>query len=316
MNKVRIAILGATSHIAKGLINNFLKNKTLGLHLYTKSLDKLSVFLESIDVVERGDCALYAGYGEFMCLSYDVIINCIGIGTVNKPHSNYADYFTVNEEYDNLAIRYLRECNPHALYICFSSGAVYGRNFTAPVEENSLNCLQVNHVNKNDYYTIMRLNSEAKHRAFKDLRIIDLRVFSYFSRFIDLTDGYFITDIIDCVLKRKALMVDEQNIIRDYLHPQDLFTAVRCAVNTDKVNGAFDINSTKPVTKQEVLDYFVAKYDLKYGVKKVFDHHSPTGTKNIYCSNYKNAVAIGYEAQFSSLDAIKEEAKYIINSKK
>lgn len=314
IRKTKIAILGATSHIAKGLINNFLQCKEFRLHFYTRSSVRVCDFLKAMEKTAKHSYIIHEGYDDFMRLSYDVVINCVGVGTLNKPQSNYADYFTVNEKYDNLVIRYLHDYNPQALYICFSSGAVYGRNFTVPVEENSLNCIRVNHVAKKDYYTIVRLNSEAKHRAFKDLKIIDLRIFSYFSRFIDLTDDYFITDIIDCILKHKVLTVDERNIIRDYLHPQDLFTAVKCAINTAGVNGAFDITSAKPVAKQEILDYFVSEYNLKYEVKKSLNHHSPTGAKNVYCSTYNVAMNIGYKPLYSSMDTIKEETKHIIDS--
>lgn len=310
--KLNITILGATSHIAKGLIYSFLRKGEFVLHLYARSLEKTRDFFSTIGGFP--DCVIHEGFSDMTNFSYDVIINCVGVGTMNKPHSNYADYFTVNEKYDNLAIRYLRDYNPEALYICFSSGAVYGKHFTAPVTENSLNCIQVNHVSKEDYYAIVKLNSEAKHRAFTNLRIIDLRIFSYFSRFIDLTDGYFITEVIDCILKKKEFITDSNNIVRDYIHPQDLFAMVRKCIVTDKVNAAFDVASAKPVEKREILDYFASEYGLKYKVGQPSGHANPTGVKNVYYSKYANATSIGYKPVFSSRDTIREEARYIIDS--
>ncbi|MEK7072360.1 MAG: NAD-dependent epimerase/dehydratase family protein, partial [Patescibacteria group bacterium] len=258
--KKNIAILGATSHIAKGLIYNFLQSEEFCLHLYARSADKVNDFLVAIGKCEGKDRFIYNGFADFPNRDYDVVINCVGIGTINKHKGDYAAYFTITEEYDNLVIAYLRRNHPKTLYISFSSGAVYGKVFSAPARENTTNCISVNHINKEDYYAIARLNAEAKHRAFADLNIVDLRLFSYFSRFIDLTDGYFITELLSCILKKKVFVTDNQNIIRDYVHPDDLFVVVMKCLAASHINGAFDVMSARPVEKREVADYFVRKY--------------------------------------------------------
>jgi hypothetical protein len=48
MPNLKIAILGANSHIAKGLINNFLSEKSNSLYLYTRSSGKCKNFLSSL----------------------------------------------------------------------------------------------------------------------------------------------------------------------------------------------------------------------------------------------------------------------------
>ena len=131
-------------------------------------------------------------------------------------------------------------------------------------EEGSVNRLQVNHVIPEDYYGIVRINAEAKHRAHCNLRIIDLRIFSYFSRYINLTDGYFITDVMEAILSNKVLVTNSTNIVRDYLHPEDLFAMVVKCIHAGKINQAYDVNSSCPVAKQEILDYFASEYGLKY----------------------------------------------------
>lgn len=309
--KLKIAILGSSSHIAKGLINNFLQSREFSLHLYTRSPDKVRSFLGAIGKAPHKDCVTREDYMDFIKCSYDVVINCVGVGTMNKPGNNYSDYFTVTERYDNLIIEYLLK-NPDTLYISFSSGVVYGRGFSAPVEENTMNSIRVNNVTKEDYYAIARLNSEAKHRSFKILKIVDLRLFSYFSRFIDLTDGYFITEVLDCILNKKTLVTDDVNIVRDYVHPADLSSIIRKCMDAGKINAAFDVTSAKPVEKREILDYFSVKYDLKYEINQSLSHVSATGSKNIYCSKYDNAASIGYKPSFSSMDVIKQESKYIL----
>jgi len=310
--KSKIAILGSTSHIAKGLINNFLQGGGFSLHLYTRSPDKVRSFLGAIGKFPDKDCVIHESYKNFIKCSYDVVINCVGVGTLNKLRGNYTEYFTVTEEYDNLVIGCLRN-RPDTLYISFSSGAIYGRELSAPADENTVNHIHVNHVTTDDYYAIARLNAETKHRAFKNLRIVDLRIFSYFSRFIELTDGYFITEVMDCILNKKVLVTDNVNIVRDYVHPEDLFSIIRKCMDAGKINVAFDVTSARPAEKREILDYFSSVYGLKYQISRSLGHISATGSKNIYCSNYNNAACIGYKPAFSSMDAIKQESKYIIN---
>lgn len=311
--KLNIAIFGSNSHIAKSLINNFLKDTGFSLHLYTRSLDKSRSFLKSIGRVVSEDCVIHGSYKDFLRPSYDVIINCVGTGASNKLKGNYTDYFTITEEYDNLAINYLRNTCADTLYISLSSGAVYGRGLSAPAGESTLNCLRVNHISVEDYYAIARINAEAKHRAFNKLNIVDLRVFSYFSRFIDLSESYFVAEALDCILKKKMFVTDNVNFVRDYIHPQDLYSIVRKCIYAGKINAAFDAVSRKPVTKKEILDYFSSAYGLKYKIGRLQSHASPTGQKNIYCSNYNSASSIGYKSAFSSMDAIKDESKYILS---
>ena len=59
-------------------------------------------------------------------------------------------------------------------------------DFSVPVDESTYSKWGINHISEADYYGIAKLNSEVKLRALKDLNIVDLRVFGYFSRFIDL----------------------------------------------------------------------------------------------------------------------------------
>lgn len=313
MENFKIAILGATSHIAKGLINNFLQNGGNSLYLYSRSSEKVVNFLHTINKSPDENCKIIEGYKNFSEIPYDVIINCVGIGTLNKHQGNYANYFTVVEEYDNLIISYLRSNHPDTLYVSFSSGAIYGKNYSTPMDDKTINNIDVNHVKQEDYYAITRLNAEAKHRAFKDLRIVDLRIFSYFSRFADLTDGYLITEIINCILKKQLFTTNDSDVVRDYIHPDDLFTAILKCVEIGDINMAFDIGSTKPVTKKEIIDYFSKAYDLRYEIDKTFEYKGATGNKNVYYSVYNKAIEIGYQPEFSSLDTIKQESKFILD---
>lgn len=312
MKKIEIAILGANSHIAKGLTSRFLAQGQYDLHLHTTSPEKTKGFLSSLGK----SCEIHVGYEEPMPDSYDVVINCIGVGSAPKLKGRFSNYFTVTEKYDNLCIEYLLNKNSKALYIDFSSGAVYGRTLAASAMKETAISISPNNISSADYYSIARLNSEAKHRSFKDLNIVDLRVFSYFSRYMDIEDGYFVNQIMDCILTNKTLLTDEANIVRDYIHPEDLFSlAIKC-IEAGKINAVFDAVSSKPVDKKEILDFFSSEYGLKYETKPAIDCVSSTGFKNIYCSAFNAAASIGYEPKYTALEALKMEAEIILGKTK
>jgi nucleoside-diphosphate-sugar epimerase len=184
---------------------------------------------------------------------------------------------------------------------------VYGRNHSGPVEEFSVNPVRVNQLEREDYYGIARLNAEAKHRSFQRLSIIDLRVFSFFSRYIDLNDGYFINEVINCLRKKDIFYTDSLNIVRDYIHPEDLYGMVLKCMAAKNINSAFDAHSKKPITKKEMLEYFRREYGLKYEIQDSLAFASATGRKNVYYSENINASNLGYYPKFASIEAISEE---------
>lgn len=313
MKKSQIAIFGATSHIAKGLINNFLENGDFNLHLFSRSPAKLRHFLKEISKSSK-NFSLHQDYQDLKKHSFKAIINCVGVGTAQKIKDNYTLYFTITEKFDNLALDYLLNYSPKTIYFSFSSGAVYGNDYSVPKQKDTVNRLQVNRLQPQDYYGLVRLYTEAKHRAFQQLNIIDLRLFSYFSRFIDLNDGYFITELLNSIQNNNVFLTGQENIIRDYVHPQDLFSFIKICLRKGKINDAFDLSSAKPVSKQKILDYFSKKYKLKYKMSPSINHVTATGSKNIYYSQYnQKAQSLGFQPKYSSLQAIKQEAKYILD---
>lgn len=303
MKKIRIAILGANSHIAKGLIYKFNKNNNVYLYLYSTNKNKLNDLFNFM----HHRYYIYK-YFEFNNYNYDVIINCIGVGSSNKLKENYNNFFTFPEYYDNLCIEHLKE-NKNCLYITFSSGAVYGM-LNEAANYNSENNIKVNQINEQNYYTITRLYTEAKHRSYKDLNIVDLRVFSYFSKFMDFEDKYFITELIYSILNEKEFKVVNDSFIRDYLHLDDLFQAIMKCIKIKKLNCALDIVSKKPIEKNKILEYYNIYYNLKYKYEKDFKYNSASGIKNIYYSEYDKAKKeIDYKPKYTSMETLIDVSK-------
>lgn len=278
---MNIAVMGANSHIARGLIDRFMKTK-YEVYLFTTDCEKLK---NNIPRKREYDIC---DYSAFQFNEYDVIINCIGPGTRVK---NITDYFTLTEKYDEMAIQYLL-LHPKCKYITFSSGIV--DNFKTAFKEVM------------QYYALVRLYLETKHRAFKQLNIIDLRLYSYFSEYIDLSDNYFLCDIIKAIKNNKRLIVGSDNFIRDYLHPDDLYHVILEIIIGDGHNKMIRIGSASPITKQEILDYFVIK-----GLKYKYGRSKETSRKYYYPETIDNSPV------YTSIKTIRlGYDKMILNKKK
>lgn len=292
--KKKIAILGATSHIAKGLILNFMQSKEDKLFLFARFPKKVKDFLEAHSL---GSHRHIYDFKHFRREKYDVIINCVGLGTPVKVKEANGEVFKLTEEFDNMILEYLQRY-PDTLYINFSSGAVYS--------------ISVNDIKPEHYYGIAKLHQEAKHRALKKLNIVDIRIFSYFSRFIELDSGYFLTELIKSLKRGKAFVTNPRDFVRDFIAPCDLFDLICLIIKTKPFNGAIDAYSSMPVSKFKLLNYFVKNYSLKYTINRSLKLTCPTGIKSRYCSISRKAAGLGYRPKFSSLETVATESKYIL----
>lgn len=309
ISEKKVTILGATSHIAKGLIYNFSINGKHELFLFARSLERLSEFLKSIQC-EKNVCL--KTFSQINDVEYDVIINCVGIGEPARLKNDILSILRLTENFDNLVLDYLDK-HRNSLYINFSSGATYGTDFSQPVNESTLSKWDINNISESDYYGIAKLDSEAKHRALKSLNIVDLRIFSYFSRFINIESKFLLTEIISCIKEGREFITDSQNIVRDYIHPKDLLALIERCIEKHNINDVFDAYSLKPITKFEILNYFASQYHLKYTIKNDVKFSAITGCKDNYYSLNRKAQQIGYIPQFNSMDSIIQESKEILD---
>lgn len=309
MKKTKILILGATSHIAKGLICNFNRKNKYHLSLYARPPERVKEFIKVNRLKEKFSSIRL---NDLAHKEYDFIINCVGIGTPNKVRDNPALIFNITEEYDKILTEYLTKF-AKPTWINFSSGAIYGDCFNQPVGDSSSRKIAINNINPQAYYGLAKLNSEAKHRAQENLHIVDIRVFAYFSRFIDLDSGYFLTELIKDIKKGTEFITSPCDFTRDYLHPDDLFSLIELIIAKKPFNAAFDAYSRKPVSKFELLDYFSKTYGLKYKIDDRMDFSCPTGSKDVYYSNSRKAnELLGYKPKHTSIASIAGEAKFLL----
>lgn len=306
---MRIALIGATSHIAKGIIACFSSRQDVDLLLYARVPERISEFLAAAGVNNSAEVFPLTSLGSQSC---DVIINCIGIGDPGKLKREPESIFTLTSDWDSLVLDALQQ-RPETLYVNFSSGAVYGTDFSQPVNETSPALFSPNSLHAEEFYGIAKLHSEARHRALAHLNIVDLRVFGYFSRYIDLDTRYLLTDIINCLKSGTELLTTADNIIRDYVHPEDLAALVECCIDRRRLNDVYDVYSLQPVTKFELLDYFAARHGLRYRVADECSVVTATGKKAHYYSCSRRAADLGYQPAYSSLECIRTESEKIMS---
>ena len=305
----RIAILGATSHIAQSLIVQFDEARKYKLTLFARNLPRISEFLKAQGCRE---CVLSDDFTKLSQGQFDVILNCIVNRDPADPSKGFdSTLFTTMEFFDNLVLDYLHK-NTNCRYIHFSSGAVFGGNYDSPTTANTQAVFPVNGVTPADYYQAVKMYAEAKHRSLSDLNIIDIRIFAYFSRYLDLDSRFLLAEMISCVKQNKVFETDEIDIFRDYTHPRDFFQLVELCLEPAHINRALDLYSAKPVSKMELLRCFEKEFGLKYRVVENKVRNVKTGVKPVYYSNNRQT-EIGYIPKYSAQESVLGETKFILD---
>lgn len=276
----KIAILGSTGYIGRSLAELFLKDDEFELFLFSRVKD------ESRNILPNG---------VFLDYRYDVILNSTGLGNPKSLRTGGIGVFEATESIDNLILKYL-EKDTQAMVVHLSSGAVYNK-------------IDVNNISNNDFYTIAKMNSEAKHRSLTNFNIIDLRIFSFFSHLVDTEIEFFMSDVVKSLKNKSVLETTRDDMIRDYVCPEDLYSLIKLVISKEKLNDFFDVYSKEPVSKFEVLDFFKNKYGLEYKIKDDESKNSPTGLKSEYFSKNKKTEVLGYAPKLTSLQGIEEEIR-------
>ncbi len=305
---MQVAILGANSQISKDFIENFKLDSKV--YLFSRRPSELSDWLESKDIQVEADVLDYRNFDHH---KYDVIINFVGAGNPKVTEAIGRSIFDITYEYDSLAINYLDK-NPSCKYIFISSGAAMGNIYDRPAKVDSKASFSLNSLVESDWYGIAKFFAECRHRSYTHLKIVDLRVFNYFSRSHDINASFLISDILRAVSKKTELTTSNENILRDFLHPHDFNQLISKLIELpDFGNQVFDCYTKDPVSKFSLLERFKHDFGLQYRIVDSGVRSSATGSKFNYYSLNKSASKIGYTPKFTSLDGVLEEAKAILS---
>jgi nucleoside-diphosphate-sugar epimerase len=260
--KYEIAILGASSQIAKDLIRSFAADGRKGLLLYARNLDTAKCWVEKNQLADFCSIHRYETYGE---LPHEVVINFIGVGDPMRAAEMGASIFEITSQFDNIVIKDLSR-NPSRRYLFLSSGSVYGNVFEKPATETSECMIPINELKSQNFYAMAKLSAEFMHRSRTDLSIIDLRVFNMFSRTQDIESRFFITDIIRAIRDKQILQTTSDYMVRDFMHPDDFHQLVECLMQAPPTNCAVDCYSREPIDKHSLLKAMSERFGLNYEV--------------------------------------------------
>ena len=303
---MRIAILGATSQIAKDLILSFAAKNQHEMVLYARRPDAVVQWMKREKFTQNYAVASFAAFGpnEY----FDAILNFVGVGDPAQAAAMGASIFDVTLKYDELALDYLHQ-HPDCRYIFLSSGAAYGNSFEAPVDENTKASIAINSLQPQEWYAVAKLHTECRHRALAHLPIIDIRVFNYFSHTQDIDARFLITDALPAIRDIIVLQTSAFPMVRDYLHPSDFYQMVTLLLSAAPVNLALDCYSQAPIDKQTLLRALQENFGLQYEIVQIPVGLNATGRKPCYYTLNRGLENFGYEPQFSSLAGILHESK-------
>ena len=305
---MRLAILGATSQIAKDLVQSFAAQSSYALVLYARRPEVVAQWLTRVGLAYRYAVADFAAFSTDE--HFDAILNFVGVGDPAHAAAMGANIFDVTIKYDNLAVEYLRQ-HPTCRYIFISSGAAYGAVFDAPVDASTRASIPINNWQQQDWYGVAKLHAECRHRALAPLPIIDIRVFNYFSHTQDINARFLITDILRAIHQNKVLQTSDDFIVRDYIHPSDFFALVCTLLAAPLTNDVVDAYSKASVDKKTLLLHMHEKFDLQYEILPGSVTINATNHKSQYYSKNKRLEDFGYQPSLSSIEGIMIEAKQL-----
>ena len=294
----RIAILGATSQIAKDLIVSFSNEKDKQLHLFARRPDDVTKWLNDVGLSER---YLVDDFGAFGTQEFDAILNFVGVGNPAQAAAMGASIFDVTFQYDELALNYVRQ-HSDCRYIFLSSGAAYGSSFDAPVDVETKATIAINNLQPQDWYGVAKLHAECRHRSLAHLPIVDIRVFNYFSPTQDMNAGFLITDILRAIRDKKVLKASDDYIVRDFIGSDDFYQLIQAILTSPATNAVVDCYSKSPIDKHTLLNEMQTHFGLQYELVKNTTVVNATGTKPHYYSLNKRASNFGYAPKYTSLE--------------
>jgi nucleoside-diphosphate-sugar epimerase len=307
---MHIAILGATSQIAKDLILCLSRRGGHDLTLFARRPEVAIQWLGNLCLAGRYKVSSFDAFGGNE--HFDALINFVGVGNPAQAAAMGASIFDVTLKYDELALNYLHH-HPETRYLFMSSGAAYGGPFHEPAGLNTRAVVAINNLLPQEWYGVAKLHAECRHRAHPELAIIDIRVFNYFSRTQDISARFLITDILRAIRDRTVLKTSPENILRDFLHPADFHNLVLALLSSPAANAVVDCYSLAPVDKFTLLSVMQSRFGLQYEVLESSPAVNATGNKSCYYSRNSRAAEFGYQPSLTSIEGILREAEEMLH---
>lgn len=306
----RIAILGATSQIAKDLIVSFSAEDQTHLHLFARRPDEVRKWLVSAGLSGRYQADDFSGFANH---EFDAVINFVGVGNPAQAMAMGNSIFDITLRFDELVLDYL-QTHPGCRYLFLSSGAAYGTVFNEPANRDTPAVVAINKLSPQEWYGVTKLHAECRHRAHPEYAIYDIRVFNYFSHTQDISARFLITDILRSIRDTVVLKTLPDYIVRDFLHPADFYKLVRALLSAPAANTALDCYSRAPIDKPSLLAAMQERFGLQYEITAATVSVNATGGKPHYYSLNTRAADFGYQPELTSLEGILLESEKMLSA--
>jgi nucleoside-diphosphate-sugar epimerase len=306
-DKMKIAILGATSQIARDLIVSFSGEPDKYLHLFARRPEEVTKWLASNRLSGR---YLVDEFSEFAKHEFDAVINFVGVGNPAQAVAMGNTIFDITLRFDEMVLEYLKT-HPVCRYLFMSSGAAYGSRFNEPATKETPAVVAINNLAPYEWYGVAKMHAECRHRAHPKFSIIDIRVFNYFSRTQDVEASFLITDILRAIRDKIVLKTSLDYIVRDFLHPADFHNLVRALLAAPSANTAVDCYTLAPIDKSNLIATMQDQFGLRYELAEDKISVNATGGKPHYYSLNKRAADFGYQPTFTSLEGLLKETAAI-----
>lgn len=307
---MRIAILGATSQIARDLVVSLSGEADKCLYLFARRPDEVKKWLHAAELSGRYAVGDFSGFAQH---EFDAVINFVGAGDPAQLVAMGNSIFDITLRFDEMVLEYLR-AHPACRYLFLSSGSAYGSRFEEPARRDTPAVVPINSLLPGDWYGVAKLHAECRHRAHAELSIIDIRVFNYFSGTQDINARFLITDILRAIRDGEILKTSPDHIVRDFLHPSDFHGLVSVLLAAPANNLAVDCYSRAPVDKQSLLAAMQQEFGLRYEVTDASASLNATGSKPHYYSLNRRAADFGYEPKMTSLEGILSGAEAVFKN--
>lgn len=263
---MKIIIIGAGGHVGKSLTYEF---ESLGFEVLKYNRTLYDGFLPLSSFRDAPES--------------DILINCLGVGTPQKEKEYGTSLVDLELTWNNNCLYYIKKY-PECHYFYFSSGVA-------------------NPKYKNDsIYSRTKVYIEDINNSLNS-NTHNLRLYSYFTRFIDIDNTQFLPSIIRAIKNRETLYVNRTEIIRDYIHPLDIMKTILHIMKYCNKMKVSDLSSGLPISKKEVLSYFSDNYNLKW-------KYLPFAKKEVKSIYVPERMCL---YNMTSIDTIKKESKFLLS---
>ena len=116
------------------------------------------------------------------------------------------------------------------------------------------------------------------------------------------------------LIGKREFVTSKSDIIRDYVHPDDLFALVGRILLWTDLNSFLDAYSRAPISKSDLIQLMETRYGLRVRYADAENSFPATGQKSVYYSKNFLAESFGYTPRFLSRDAIVSETDAILKS--